>query len=202
MKIHNLFCGGYASNCYFVTDDREENAVVIDPSVSPSDVSFPTKAKVQAILLTHTHYDHMLALDAWRATGAPVMVAANDAEGMHDSYRNASEMFHAPTVYTAADRLLYGGDRISFGDETLEVMLTPGHTSGSCCFRSGDVLFSGDTMFASGGFGRYDLPSADFRALFASLKALLKLDPATRVYPGHGEPTTIDAERRYHPVIE
>ncbi len=198
MKIHNLFHGGWSSNCYYVTDDSESYAVVIDPSVAPENMSFPTKAKLCAVLLTHAHYDHMMELDAWRAFGAPVMVSRADAVGLSSVAYNAAFLFGQEATYAPADRLLADGDTIVFGDEELKVVMTPGHTTGSCCFVSPGVLFSGDTMFAQGGIGRFDLQGGSYDALKASLDMLLSLEPATQVYPGHGICTTIADERLYH----
>ncbi len=201
MKIHNLSYGGWASNCYYITDDDEQYAVVIDPSVPPDKISLQNHAQLCAVLLTHTHYDHMVALDAWLMPGAPLMVTEADEKGLYDPEYNVSWMFGQRAVYPRADRLLKAGDVITFGRETLEVIMTPGHTAGSCCYRAGDILFSGDTLFAEGGIGRYDLPGGSYRVLEQSLQRLLSLEPGTQVYPGHGGPTTIGAERHFHGII-
>ncbi len=198
MKIHNLFCGGYASNCYYVTDNSGKYAVIIDPSVSPDKVKANTQAEICAVLLTHTHYDHMMYLNEWRATGVPLAVSKVDAYGLGDARYNASSLFGFSTTYEAADRLLSDGDTILFGDEELHVIMTPGHTAGGCCYYAEGVLFSGDTLFAEGGIGRYDLPGGSYVMLEDSLAKILSLPADTQVYPGHGGPTRIEAERRYH----
>ncbi len=198
MKIQNLFCGGWASNCYYVTDDSGENAVVIDPSMSPNCLPKDAKAKIHAVLLTHTHYDHIMALNAWRKMGIPVMVSESDAIGLSDANYNVSLMFGRNETYLPADKILRCGDAVTFGSESLTMIATPGHTAGSCCFYTRGILFSGDTMFARGGIGRFDLPSGSYGMLLQSLDKILAYDPDTVVYPGHGEPTTIAVERNFH----
>ncbi len=199
MKIQNLCHGGWASNCYYVTDDSGANAIVIDPSVPPQFAENIENAKLCAVLLTHTHYDHIMALDAWRQFGAPVLIAEADACGLGNSVYNASAtLFGQAKTYPDAERLLKQGDIISFGDEQLKVILTPGHTPGSCCFSTDGILFSGDTLFSDGGIGRCDLPGGDIDDLIASLKTLLALPQETIVYPGHGSRTTIAVERQIH----
>ncbi len=198
MKIHNLFHGGYASNCYYLTDDSERYAVVIDPSVPPSEMRFHSRAELCAVLLTHTHFDHMIALEAWRATGAPVLVPRADSQGLNDPAYNVSRLFGVLATYPQADRLLGEGDEIVFGDEKLMVWMTPGHTQGSCCYLGEGIVFTGDTIFADGGIGRYDFPGASYDRLMQSLDRLLSLDPDTELYPGHGAPTRVSYERRLH----
>ncbi len=198
MKIYNLCCGGIASNCYYITDDSGDFAIVIDPSVHPSERPAGDHAKLCAVLLTHTHFDHMLELNAWCEIGAPLMVSCKDVDGLSDPQMNASPLFGVYASFRSADRLLSEGDEIVFGAEALKVMETPGHTEGSCCFLSENTLFSGDTIFSNGSFGRYDLPGGSFTELAESLKRILKLDEKICIYPGHGSPTTVAHERHMH----
>ena len=97
-------------------------------------------------------------------------------------------------------RLLAEGDTIEVGDVCLQVIETPGHTPGSCCFLCGDALFSGDTLFA-GSIGRTDFPGGDDQAMAASLRMLAALEPGIRVFPGHGESTTLSKERMENPYL-
>ena len=99
-----------------------------------------------------------------------------------------------------ADRLLGDGDVLAVGDLTLDVLHTPGHTPGSCCFLCGDALFSGDPLFA-GSFGPPDFPGGDARAMAASLRMLASLERNYHVYPGHGEDTTLERERMQNPYF-
>ncbi len=202
MYIQSFFDGGYGSMCYLVTDAKRETAVVIDPSISPSAVRqrAGTLPVVTAILLTHGHFDHVLALDAWREeTGAPVLIGAPDGTMLTDPGLSCYRSFLSrETTHAPAERLLSEGERIPLGEETLAVMMTPGHTAGSCVYVTDGAVFTGDTVFAYGGYGRYDLPSGSAAHLIKSIHKILSLPEDYRVYPGHGCDTTIGAERPYH----
>ncbi len=200
MKVYSLYPASFASVCYLLTDDREREAVVIDPSVSPDAAeaaygrSLPS---VTGILLTHAHFDHMMALTAWREeTRAPVFVHPEDVGAFGDSYRNAYRLFFGGEMtFSPPDGLLVPGESIPVGGEALRVLHTPGHTPGSCSFDSGENLFTGDTLFAEGGFGRTDLPGGDGVLLRRSLRSLLELPGERRVFPGHGEKTDLSSCR-------
>lgn len=198
MHIRNLYAGGYASCCYFVTDDSERFAVVVDPSVPPSVVGGERLAGVTvcAVLLTHAHYDHMLALFDWRDLGIPICAPAAEADGLGDPVYNVSAtVFGLPTCYPPPDRLLSDGDEIRFGTSALTVMETPGHTRGGCTYVGEGNAFCGDTLFADGGIGRYDLSDGSYEALKRSVQRILALPAATVLYPGHGKSTTVARER-------
>ncbi len=202
MKIVNLYPGSFASASYLVTDDERSEAYVIDPSAEPA-VAFARLLNevppIKGILLTHAHFDHMLALEGWRrTTGAPVAVMAADAEAFGDSHKNGYRyFFEEELTFSPPDRLLTAGEVLPFGKESLTVIPTPGHTKGSCAFDSGEVLFTGDTLFEGGGYGRTDLYGGNTEELFASLRRLLLLSGERAVYPGHGNPTTLSLCREY-----
>ena len=202
MKIVNLYPGSFASASYLVTDDKKSEAYVIDPSANPDLAKarlLGEVPRVKGILLTHAHFDHMLALDAWKSfTGAPVMVMAADAEAFTDSYKNGYRyFFEEDLIFSPPDLLLEEGQVLPFGNERLTVMHTPGHTKGSCVFDSGEVLFTGDTLFDGGGYGRTDLYGGNAEALERSLRRLLLLSGERAVYPGHGSPTRLSLCREH-----
>ncbi len=202
MKVTLFHDGTYASNCYLVTDDAETGAILIDPSVSPAfaeRLAAPLP-RINAILLTHGHFDHMLALDAWRQrSGAPVLISAEDAPAFGSPMLSCYLSFlGANTVHAPADRLLAAGDTVEVGEESLTVIAVPGHTPGSLAFDSGDILFTGDTMFAGGGYGRFDLPGGDGDLLAVSLGDLLMLKGERRLLAGHGEEGTLSAEKKHY----
>ena len=190
MKIEKIVCGAYAENAYCINGE-----LLIDPGDD-----LPALARlaggIKAILLTHGHFDHMLAAEELqKRTGVPVCVHPLDAPMLS----NASLSAYNPEVSslpqpghiacTAYPESLFG----------FRVLHTPGHTPGSVCLYHEEekVLFSGDTLFRAG-FGRTDLAGGSMHQLLSSLRTLLALPRDVRVYPGHGESTTIDEEcRRY-----
>lgn len=190
MKIERIVCGAYAENAYCI-----DGELLIDPGDD-----LPALARlaggIKAILLTHGHFDHMLAAEELqKRTGVPVYVHPLDAPMLSDASLSAynPEVSSLPQpghiACTAYPESLFG----------FRVLHTPGHTPGSVCLYHEEekVLFSGDTLFQAG-FGRTDLAGGSMHQLLSSLRTLLALPRDVRVYPGHGESTTIDEEcRRY-----
>lgn len=193
---------GIGSNCYLFSDDEATEAVVIDPSASPettAPVFGQILPKVSAILLTHAHADHLLALRKWKeATGAKILIGRFDRYALQDPEANVASLFGLPGDFGDADRGLEDGEVIRIGKETLTVMHTPGHTVGSVCYLSSDALFSGDTVFALGGVGRTDFFGGSDESLSESVNGILALSPTVCIYPGHGPATTVERERIYH----
>ena len=179
----------FASNTYLLTSSDEY--AVIDPS-APVPETIGTK-KVKYIILTHAHFDHMLNIDEWvEKTGAEVLVGADDVAALGNADLNCYRLFNRQNDgYFGNATPISDGDKICFGDGAIEVISTPGHTPGSISLLVEDVLFSGDTIFAGGGYGKYTFPGGSFPELKKSIYKLLKLDDNIKVYPGHGETTTI-----------
>jgi len=204
MRVYSFFDGGYASMSYLVTDDGGACGVLIDPSVSVARVRAQcgTLPDICAILLTHGHFDHILHLDEWREeTGAPVCVCRADAAMLTNARLSCFYSFLGQDItFAPADRLLEDGDVIRFGKESLTVMLTPGHTAGSCVYVGTDVMFTGDTIFAGGGYGRTDLPSGSESDLRESIRAIFARGFSYRIYPGHGSDSTLNDEKYYHNI--
>lgn len=196
---------GYESNCYLVTDDKETEALLIDPSVSPVTLARSRGRllpPVVGIILTHAHFDHMLTVNEWREkTGAPLLVHAADASALSDGVRNVYRMFTGEDGGTdPAERLLSEGDAITCGEEEFRVLSTPGHTPGSICLISGEILITGDTLFAHS-IGRTDLPGGDFAVMQKTLTRLRGLPRDYTVYSGHGPKTTLSHEKLYNPYF-
>lgn len=171
----------------------EESAAIVDPSVLPEAVLSAcggTIPKVRAILLTHAHFDHMLALSQWcDATGAPVYVGAADAEALSDPQKNAYLLFTGERLGYAGDHhAVNDGDEIACGELAFRVLETPGHTRGSVTYLTDRIAFTGDLIFEGGGYGRTDLYGGDLRALYASLRRLAAHRETETLYPGHGAP--------------
>ena len=161
------------------------------------------QVKPVAILLTHGHFDHILAVeDICRAFSCQVYAGREEDRLLQDSSMNLSTMMGTERTIVCADVLVKEKDELSLADFKWNVLETPGHTAGSVCYYipSEQVLFSGDTLFA-GSLGRTDLPTGDQKAIVSSIREkLLPLPEETKVFPGHGEGTTIGRERRYNPV--
>ena len=205
MKVERYGGDGYAANCYLLLDESGQHAIVLDPSLGFRTVLRARGGqmpRIEMILLSHAHFDHMLEVDDWRReTGAPLALHAADAPALADGERNAYSLFFGRDGGTyPAERLLSAGDTLPLGEESLSVLHTPGHTPGCICLYAPGHLLSGDTLFG-GSVGRTDLPGGDTGRLMASLRRLMLLPPDTRVYPGHGPETSIEREKKYNPYI-
>lgn len=194
MTIYTLSDDDFlGANCYVVK--TEEGCIVIDAGVPLETVQQRAgNCPIAAVLLTHAHVDHVLYLQMYTEKGIPVYLHEADNAAMGDPELNLSSDLLETMTFPAADHLIREGDRLSLAGLDIEVLHTPGHTPGSVCFRIGDDLFSGDTLFRSG-YGRVDFPGGNVADMAASLKRLKKLPGQTRVYPGHGGPTTIAREQ-------
>ncbi len=192
MNITVLQLGMLQTNCYILS--QMDRCLVIDPGGEPEVVLDFLEAhglRPEAILLTHGHFDHVGGVRALAAeTDCPVYLCEEDLA-------LPSAMTSGPLYYTNS----YGeGDCFTLADMTFTVLHTPGHTPGSVCLRFGEHLFTGDTLFA-GSCGRTDFPGSSPVAMKASLSRLAALEENLTVYPGHGETTTLDEEKRYNPYL-
>lgn len=184
--------GDYQTNCYLVRQAGQTQCVLIDPGYAADFLLDTLNAKeleLSAIALTHGHFDHVGAVrDLAAETGCLV-------------YLSGDELSLPPAI--TAGRLYYTDlytDRFTAAGISFTVLKTPGHTPGSVCLRTGSLLFSGDTLFA-GSCGRTDLPGGNPANMRASLRLLAAIPENLTVYPGHGEATTLDAEKRYNPYL-
>ena len=208
MQIRTLTLGPLETNCYILTDPETGDTAVIDPGLDEEqllDLCKPIAKQIKWLLLTHSHFDHIMGLAALKElTGAPVAVHRLDADGLTDPrasmYRMCAQYYAHPQQPAPPDRLLEDGDELPLGGGRIRVLHTPGHTVGGVCFLTDDALFSGDTLFA-GGVGRTDFPGGDYSALRESLQRLAALEGDLRVFPGHGPATTLGRERRENPYI-
>lgn len=196
MEIRAIHLGLIKTNCYLISTDKA--AVVIDPGFKTeitADFLKANEGKVRMILITHAHFDHIGGAEALRdETGVEIGIGELDAPALRDTEFNLSDKFHAHIAPFSADRTFCDGEKFSVGDIDFEVILTPGHTVGGVSYLSGESLFSGDTLFA-GAVGRTDMPGGSLKALKKSLKRLIALPEETKVYPGHGDFTTVGYEK-------
>lgn len=206
IRIKTYVLGPVSTNCYIVFREGSKHAIVIDPADRADVILAHCRdlgVEPEAILLTHGHFDHMMAAQEIREqTKALVYACEKEQKLLGDASLNLSSGFIRKPYTLQADRLVKEGDRLEFSDLTLEVMETPGHTAGSVCYyeREEGILFSGDTLFA-GSYGRVDFPTGSLEEMAASLRKRLFLMPDdVMVYSGHGEATTIGYEKQYNPA--
>ena len=196
MKICTLGASVFATNTYLVVDEDTNKAVLIDPDGSGKQIAaFLDKEgySLEAILLTHGHFDHIGAIDALvEIKKVPVYVHAKDEELLCDGTKNASAVFFGGNgiVCNTKPRIIKDTDTLVFGGLRFVVMETPGHTRGSVCYFAGDAVFTGDTFFADG-YGRTDLYGGNEQLILHSLRKLVTCMKGKRAYPGHGEPTDV-----------
>lgn len=185
--------GAYQTNCYMVWGEGDK-CVLIDPGYEATALLEQVEKQgktLEAILLTHGHFDHVGAVrDIVADTDCRVYICEKELS--------------LPETFTAG-RLYYTdtydeGDTVTVAGLTFTVVHTPGHTPGSVCLLCGDTMFSGDTLFA-GSMGRTDFPGGSWEQIQASLKRLSELSGDYRVLPGHGEESTLDFERRTNPYL-
>lgn len=206
MTILPIPVGSLETNCYLCYK-QPENAVLIDPGDEAERILEAVRQKnatLRAILLTHAHYDHILAAEAVAgACAAPILAPAGEREALEDGMINLSALMGGATCHVKADRFLEDGEEVTVGEMTFRVLHTPGHTRGSSCYdMPGEgVLFAGDTLFFHS-YGRTDLPGGSERQMAASLRRLLALEGDRVVYPGHGPATTLAQERLHNPYAK
>lgn len=203
MIVKNLPANGeFCANCYLLIDDSGD-AAVVDPGCCDRtmlDAITGENVSVKYILLTHGHFDHVLGIhDLKKETGASVCIHSLDSPGLSTEDFSLISFFRLSDNLrkTTPDILLSDGDIINIGGSELKVMHTPGHTPGGVCYicEKDRFILSGDTLFRFS-IGRTDFPHSDYGDMNSSLKKLVMLDGDYTVYPGHGDVTSLDIERK------
>jgi len=204
MKIIRLAIGLYQTNCYLVADETTKAAFIIDPAGDLEQITNLINTKeydLKYIILTHGHGDHIGAVEGLKeAYDAVLFIHEEDAEMLRDSQLNLTYRM-GETIEMEADQTFRDGDTLMVGELKLRFIHTPGHSKGSSCVLVEDTLFSGDTLFLNS-IGRTDLYGGDQRQIIESIKnKLLILPEETKVYPGHGQGTSIKNELKKNPFF-
>ncbi len=199
MTIHTLPLGFLQANCYIVAENQK--CIAIDPGGdAPSLLEFLQKNELQleAILLTHGHFDHVGAVEeVVKATGCQLWMHERD----YSYGPEHKQMFPLADCDFTEVHFYEDGEERTIAELSIYILETPGHTWGSVCILIGDSLFSGDTLFQSS-IGRTDLAGGDIRWMQKSLQRLKELDKNYTVYPGHGPATTLEREKRVNPYLQ
>ena len=206
MTLYMIVLGQLSNNCYIWADEKTKDAMVVDaPDKADEIIAFAGDKglKITDIVLTHGHFDHILALKELKEkTGATLSVFEKTVDFMRDPVRNLAQYMNIEIPPTKPDKLLKDGDEIDFRGNKIKVLHTPGHTEDSICLLSGKTLLSGDTLFRLS-VGRWDHPTGNMIEEINSINdKLMPLPDDTEVYPGHGPSTTIGEERKGNPYIK
>ena len=194
LQVHALTLGAYQVNCYIIHDEKSPSCCVIDPGYEADtivDKLSQLGLTLEAILLTHGHFDHVGAVrDLAADTGCQVWLCADDLA-------LPTNLTAGPLCYT---NTYAEGTTLHLAGLDISVLQTPGHTPGSVCLLTENTLFSGDTLFA-GSCGRTDLPGGSWEQMRSSLKRLSEIEANLWVLPGHGESTMLESEKKYNPYL-
>jgi hydroxyacylglutathione hydrolase len=207
LDVRTFTVGQLQENCYLVRRKGAADAILIDPGDEPRrliDALAALGVTVEAILLTHTHFDHVGAVAALaRHTGAPVSCPSLEREVLADIDASVRPLGLSGFESYDADELLGGGEHLELAGLEIDVHFTPGHSPGHLTYAlpAHEALLAGDVLFR-GSVGRVDLPGGDWATLLASIAGLIDAyPPQTLVFPGHGPHTTLGAERETNPFL-
>ena len=205
MILEILTVGPLETNCYILGDEKTKQAAVIDPGGDfeiIEDHLMKLKLKIQYIILTHGHVDHIGALSQLKkATEAEILIHSKDSAMLYDPNQNLSIFSGDKIIATKADKLLEEGDIVQCGGIKLEVLHTPGHTPGGISLVTDKMIFTGDSLFC-GSIGRTDFPGSSYQKLISSIKdKILTKEDDLIIYPGHGPSSTIGEERKNNPFL-
>ena len=203
MQIITISPRGFGANTYAITAD-DKTAILIDPAQPRVESELIKRGLTPThVLLTHCHFDHVGGVSALQQGGAKVLCSEVE-KGLIGTEADLFSAFGAPRFSYRVDDTFADGEEKILNGISVKMLLTPGHTSGSCCYLftandGGRYLFTGDTLFADS-IGRTDFPTGSIEQMRASLKKLCALDDMP-VYPGHNDPTTLEHERKTNPFL-
>lgn len=202
IKVYKFVTGFLSANTYILVKEGETDAVAIDIG-GDENVLVEAEKKggftIKAVLLTHGHFDHIGGTKFFQDRGAKVYINKLDNAFLSDAKLNLSTTCGINLAPFTADNFVVGGDEFTVCGITFKVISTPGHTKGSVCYITGDMMFSGDTIFDRS-FGRYDFPTGNANELINSINDLFSLTVNYKIYAGHGDETTLFEEKLYNPI--
>lgn len=205
-RMDRMVLGMVSTNCYIVWNDDTRDAFVVDPADNGPAIlmkALQLKVNIKAILLTHGHFDHIMAVPYLKEkTGALVYAGEKERDMLSQIRLNLSKSWGGQPVSIEADHWVRDGEVLELCDFQIKVIATPGHSEGGVCYylEKEGQLFSGDTLF-HGSYGRIDLPTGNGSKLFFSVtEKLFTLPDDVIVYPGHDSETTIGFEKLYNPL--
>lgn len=206
MRIEKFVLGSLGTNCYLLINEKTNEVLIVDPATCPDYVAYHVKSNgftPRAILLTHCHFDHVMGIEGWlKEFDIPVYIHENEKPLLADPELNLSGLFG--TSYSYDDVIcLQDNEILELAGFQLQVIHTPGHTAGGCCYYTEEerILISGDTLFFRS-VGRSDFPTGSASTLVRSIKEkLFCLPDDVVVYPGHGEETSIADEKINNPFV-
>lgn len=205
-KIDSRILGMVGTNCYLLCNMDIKECVLIDPADSQDEISRmidESGCSLKGILLTHGHFDHIMVADAVRDKyGVKVYASCDEKNTLEQPHINLGEAYGLK-LSVKADVWHKDGEILKLAGFDIEALHTPGHTEGGSCYyiREIGVLFSGDTLFC-GSVGRTDFPGGSMSEIVRSIKEkVMVLPDDTKVYPGHGEGTSVGYERENNPFL-
>ena len=206
MRIEQYCVGQVGTNCYFIINEETKEMLIIDPGDSAQMLVEKIRLGAlipKAILLTHGHFDHVMAAQELAKTfDLKIYAHEEEKDTLNHPGKNVSAMIGRQDSYHA-DIFVKDGELLQLAGMEIKLLHTPGHTPGGCCYylEKEQVLFSGDTLFCQS-VGRTDFPGGSMSQIVRSIKSkLLVLPDEVKVYPGHMDLTTIGMERRQNPFL-
>lgn len=206
MRVKTCVLGAVSTNCYLVYNESTKKAVIVDPADNAQFILNKCNElgiTPEAILLTHGHFDHIMAAeDVRRSFHIKIYASETEDAMLSDSGLNLSGGWAGKQTSFHADVLLKDGDELELIGFRWKVIETPGHTTGSVCYYvpEEEVVFSGDTLFCES-YGRTDLPTGSSSQMVSSLlDKVFAMPDDTMAYPGHGDTTTIGYEKKNNPI--